>query len=75
MQDTDENNAVSDCTEPSCKRQINIASKLSETDFVNYIKSVDIFCALETFSNAQLDFNIHFPELGTQVIWSKMPNF
>ena len=70
MQDKNENNEVSDCTEPCGKRQIkfssfdvqNIASKLSQTDFVSYIKSFGIFCALETFSNAQLDFSIHFLE-------------
>ena len=71
-----QDNEVSDCTEPSGKRQIkfssfnveNIASKLSETDFVSYIKSFDIFCALEIFSNTQFDFSIHFPEFHSPAV-------
>ena len=38
----------------------NLIVKLNEPDFVNYIKSFDIFCALETFTSSQVDFSTHF---------------
>ena len=39
-----------------------LASKLYEPDFVRYIKSFDIFCAVETFTHFQFDFSIHFSD-------------
>ena len=35
----------------------NLVTKLSEADFVNYIRSFDIFCAIETFTSAVFDFS------------------
>ena len=29
---------------------------------MNYIKSFDIFCALETFTSSQFDFSTHFED-------------
>ena len=54
----------------SCKKQIDIGhmnvegltSKLCEPDFVQYIKSFDMFCAVETFTHFQFDFSIHFSD-------------
>ena len=40
----------------------NLVDKLSEPDFVNYIKCFDVFCALETFTSAQFDFSTRFDE-------------
>ena len=40
----------------------NLIAKLNEPDFVNYIKSFDIFCALETFTSSQFDFSTHFED-------------
>lgn len=38
----------------------NLVTKLCEPDFVNYVKSFDIFCAIETFTNEHFDFGILF---------------
>ena len=54
----------------TCNKQIDIghmnfeglASKLCEPDFVKYVKSFDIFCAVETFTHFQFDFSIHFSD-------------
>ena len=35
-------------------------AKLKESDYVRYVKSFDIFCALETFTRENFDFSIHF---------------
>lgn len=40
----------------------NFLAKLGEVDFVNYIKTFDLFCAIETFSTSQFDSGIHFSE-------------
>ena len=40
----------------------NLVTKLSEADFVNYIRSFDIFCAIETFTSAVFDFSTHFQD-------------
>jgi hypothetical protein len=40
----------------------NLVTKISECDFVDYIKSFDLFCALETFLGENFDFGIHFKE-------------
>ena len=37
-------------------------AKISEPDFVSYVKSFDIFCALETFTADQFDFSTHFQD-------------
>ena len=37
-----------------------LASKLCEPDFVRYIKSFDIFFAVDTFTHFQFDSSIHF---------------
>eukprot|EP00745_Piridium_sociabile_P042578 TRINITY_DN86055_c0_g1_i1.p2 TRINITY_DN86055_c0_g1~~TRINITY_DN86055_c0_g1_i1.p2 ORF type:complete len:150 (+),score=3.06 TRINITY_DN86055_c0_g1_i1:949-1398(+) len=40
----------------------NLSAKLVESDFVHYIKSFDIFSALETFTSDQFDFNVMFED-------------
>ena len=37
-------------------------AKISEPDFVSYVKSFDIFCALETLTADQFDFSTHFQD-------------
>ena len=39
-----------------------LAAKMGEPDFVNYVRSFDIFCAMETFTGTSFDFSVLFPE-------------
>ena len=39
-----------------------LESKQCEPDVVRYIKSFDIFCAVEIFTHIQFDFRIHFSD-------------
>ena len=39
-----------------------LSSKLCEPYFVRYIKSFDIFCAVENFTHLRFDFSIHFSD-------------
>ena len=38
----------------------NLVTKISEPDFVSYVKSFDVFCAVETFTSTHFDFSTHF---------------
>ena len=40
----------------------NLVTKLSEADFVTYIRSFDIFCAIVTFTSEVFDFSTHFQD-------------
>ena len=40
----------------------NLLPKLCEPDFVQYIKSFDIFCALESFTDENFDFDVLFED-------------
>lgn len=44
----------------ACFNVENLVTKISECDFIDYVKSHDIFCALETFIDEKFDFGIHF---------------
>ena len=44
----------------SCWNVENLLTKVSEPDFVSYVKSFDIFCAIETFASTLFDFSTHF---------------
>ena len=46
----------------ACHNVENLAGKIREPDYVEYIKSFDIFCALETFTTETFDFSIHFSD-------------
>ena len=46
----------------SCLNVEHSVAKISEPDFVSYVKSFDIFCALETFTANQFDFGTHFQD-------------
>ena len=35
-------------------------TKISEPDFVSYIKSFGVFCAIETFTSTHFDFSTYF---------------
>ena len=39
-----------------------LVTKISEPDFISYVKSFGIFCALETFTADQFDFSSHFQD-------------
>ena len=38
----------------------NLVTKISEPDFVSYVKAFDVFGAVETFTSTHFDFSTHF---------------
>ena len=40
----------------------NVAGKLSDCSFVNYVASIDFACLTETFADSALDFDLLFIE-------------
>jgi len=42
------------------EKKTNLVTKVSEPDVVSYVKSLDIFCATETFTSTLFGFSKHF---------------